>query len=217
MDFPAARDYILYQLEHELDQRLIYHSYTHTVDVYSAVTELSILEGLTEEDQRLVETAALYHDSGMLTGYDNHEESSALLASKILKQLDYSADQIEMIRKLILGTRLPQMVSSIHGMILCDADLDYLGRSDYFVNSFRLKLEWQFFDIIHYSLSNWFLTQEKFFQSHNYLTATAKKLRNEGKKQNLESIQALIQQGHKQINQALIWKQQTTPNSTTSC
>ncbi len=200
MDFPAARDYILFRLKHELEQRLIYHTYSHTVDVFRAATELSILEALGEEDQRVIETAALFHDAGMLTGYDNHEESSVRMASEILKQFNYSADQIEMIGQLILDTRMPQMALSIHGQILCDADLDYLGRSDYFINSFRLKLEWQLFGINQFSLFDWFLVQEEFLQSHTYLSSAAKKLRNEGKKQNLESIQALIHQRHKQTN-----------------
>ncbi len=191
MNFPAARDYILHRLEHELDQWLVYHSYLHTVDVYRVTSELSNLEELTEEDQRLVETAALYHDAGMLTGYKNHEESSARMAADFLKQFDYTADQIEIICDLILNTRLPQSASSTLGKILCDADLDYLGRDDYFINSFQLKLEWQLNGIKNYSLSDWFLLQEEFLQNHNYLSDTARKLRNVGKIKNLESIKAL--------------------------
>lgn len=197
MDFPAARDYILYRLEHELDQRLVYHSFIHTVDVFRASTELCMLEALSEEDQRLVETAALYHDAGMLTRYENHEESSALLASEILPQFNYSTDQIGVIGDLIRSTRLPQMASTILGKILCDADLDYLGRDDFFVNSFKLKLEWQLYGINNYSLFEWFILQEDFLQRHDYFSEPAKKLRNEGKTRNVSSIQALIQQRSK--------------------
>jgi len=194
MDFQSARDYILNRLEHELNHNLIYHSYAHTIDVYRAASRLSSLEGLSDEETRLVETAALYHDAGMLTGYQDHEEESALLAAEALKQYNYSPDQIEIIKDMIISTRLPQMASSTKGKILCDADMDYLGRDDFFIISFKLKLEWQLFGIRDYSLSDWFVLQENFLKNHVFLSDSARKLRNEGKMKNLSSIRLLIKQ-----------------------
>jgi len=147
MDFEAAKAYILHRLEHELDTRLVYHSYSHTVDVFQATCELSIRENIGEEDQRLVETAALYHDAGMLIAYENHEENSIKMAADILRKFNYTSNQIGVVCDLIRCTKLPQLASATRGNILCDADLDYLGRDDFFVNSFRLKLEWQFFHL----------------------------------------------------------------------
>lgn len=198
MNFTSAKDYILNRLEHELDPRLVYHSYLHTVDVYKASTELALREELKEEDQRLLETAALFHDAGMLTSYANHEENSAEMAADILKQFHYTPTQIGIIRELILTTRLPQMATSTLGKILCDADLDYLGREDFFINSFCLKLEWHFVGMRTYSLSEWFLLQEEFLQQHHYLSDAAGKLRNTGKLKNLELVQAF---NHPHYNQ----------------
>lgn len=65
----------------------------------------------------------------------------------ILKLFNYSSGQITAICDLILLTRMPQMASSALGNILCDADLVYLGRDDFFINSFHLKLEWQLFGV----------------------------------------------------------------------
>lgn len=191
MDVQGAYNYILQRLGRELDSRLTYHSYTHTIDVYDAVGRLADLCQLTPEEKILVETAALYHDAGMLEAYDDHEESSARLTATILPAFGYAANQIIRIQELILATRLPQMARSTLGMILCDADLDYLGREDFFINSFRLKLEWQLYGISSYALSDWFLMQEKFLENHRYLSEPAARLRNDGKHKNLESIRAL--------------------------
>ncbi len=192
MDFEAAKAYILHRLEHELDTRLVYHSYIHTIDVFQATSELSALENLGEKDLRLVETAALYHDAGMLITYENHEENSMMMAADILKRFNYTSNQIGVVCDLIRCTRLPQVASTTLGNILCDADLDYLGRDDFFVNSFRLKLEWQLYGIKTLSLSDWFLLQEEFLLQHNYLSESARKVRNEGKQKNLNSILMLI-------------------------
>jgi len=101
MDFEAAKAYILHRLEHELDTRLVYHSYSHTVDVFQATCELSIRENIGEEDQRLVETAALYHDAGMLIAYENHEENSIKMAADILRKFNYTSNQIGVVCDLI--------------------------------------------------------------------------------------------------------------------
>ncbi|MBE0649035.1 MAG: HD domain-containing protein [Bacteroidales bacterium] len=194
MDFEGASGYILHRLEHELDTRLVYHSYSHTIDVFHSASRLSLHENIAEEDQRLVETAALYHDAGMLNDYKNHEESSAIMAADILKTFQYSSNQIETVCDLIRQTKLPQAASSQLAEIICDADLDYLGSDDFFMNSFRLKLEWQLFGINTYSLSEWFLLQEEFLTKHTFLTRSAREFRNAGKSANLESILALNQQ-----------------------
>ncbi|MFC2102362.1 HD domain-containing protein [Bacteroidota bacterium] len=200
MDFESAKEYILHRLDSELDSRLVYHSYIHTVDVFKATTMLSAWEGLQEEEQRLVETAALYHDAGMLTAYENHEESSALLAADVLKTFNYTANQIETICGLIRCTRLPQLASTQLEKIICDADLDYLGRDDFFINSFRLRLEWQLHGIRTFSLSDWFLLQEEFLEQHSYFLNSAIELRNAGKHKNLKTIKELNKQHQNPIN-----------------
>jgi len=199
MDFTSAKAYILSRLEKELDPRLVYHSYLHTLDVCRASTELARQEDLSEEEKRLLETAALFHDAGMLTSYENHEETSAALAAELLQKFGYDLTQIGIIRELILNTRLPQMATGKLGRILCDADLDYLGREDFFINSFCLKLEWHLFGIKTYALHDWFLLQEEFLQHHHYLSTAAEKLRNTGKLKNLEIIQAYNHSKHNQL------------------
>ena len=192
MNFPAAQDYILHRLNTELDTRLVYHSYDHTLDVYRSSKRLGEKEKLSKEDMVLIETAALYHDAGMLEGFDNHEAKSAKIAAEILPRYGYSDTQIETIEQLILSTRLPQRAESFLEQIICDADLDNLGRPDFFINSFKLKLEWQYFNIRKYSLYEWFELQEQFLTGHTYFTSTAREDRDAGKLIHIEAIRLLL-------------------------
>ncbi|MFH1159643.1 MAG: HD domain-containing protein [bacterium] len=196
MNLPSAKEYILQRLRFDLDSRLVYHSYEHTVDVYEAARELGNREAVPEEDQILLETAALFHDSGMLTGYLDHEEKSASFASEKLPEFGYTNDQISRIRQLILCTRLPQKAETRLEQILCDADLYYLGLDVFFINSFKLRLEWKLFQVHDYSLLQWFELQQKFLAAHRYFTDTARMERESGKKKNLAEIGSILHHPH---------------------
>ena len=55
-----------------------------TQDVLHAVIELGNAEKVTDDEMCLLKTAALFHDSGFLLGYQHHEMSSCNLAKEIL-------------------------------------------------------------------------------------------------------------------------------------
>ena len=66
MDYRAAKKFILTKLRNELPDRLTYHGLHHTLDVLKMAKEICISEGVSERDQVLVKTAALFHDSGFI-------------------------------------------------------------------------------------------------------------------------------------------------------
>lgn len=191
MNLPAASAYITDRLRRELDPTLRYHCVEHTLDVYEATCRLADFEGTAPNDRAILETAALWHDSGMLIQYKDHEEASATLARSILPAYGYSPADIDEVTSLILVTRLPQRPYNSLEQILCDADLDYLGRDDFWVNSFRLHLEWKLNGILDASLSEWLAIQIKFLSEHNYFTRSAQALREEKKQQHLAAIRSL--------------------------
>jgi len=192
MDFSGARDYIVQRLKAELKPTLYYHSVEHTLDVHKAASRLTESEQIEEKYQTLIETAALYHDAGILVRYTEHETASADLAKMILPRFDYAPDEIDYINRLIMVTRLPQRPSSLEEKILCDADLDYLGRDDFFIHAFQLRLEWQVNGIKQMNLHDWFTSQVSFLSGHQYFTKSAILLRNEQKQKNLQEIMQLL-------------------------
>ncbi|MEI7895687.1 MAG: HD domain-containing protein [bacterium] len=195
MDFKSASEYIIHRLRLELNPGLSYHCAEHTFDVLEATRRLTVLENIDPHGQLLLETAALYHDAGMIVQYKDHESASASLARQSLPGFGYSAAEIDEIAELILVTKLPQRPYSLLEQIICDADLDYLGRDDFYINSFKLRLEWQVNGVLTTTLSEWLDVQVNFLTNHQYFTKSAILLRNQNKLKHLEEIKKLIQAG----------------------
>jgi len=192
MDFKNAKKYILKRLEKELDPTLYYHNIEHTLDVCESVIQLARMEGVEGKELKLLLTAALYHDAGMMKGYENHEKASSVLAKNILPAYGYMPDEIRIVTGLIEVTQLPQKAKTKQEGILCDADLDYLGRKDFFIHSFQLQLEWDLYKVRQTNLKEWFDIQVQFLSMHAYFTKSAALLRNEQKQKNLNAIKDLL-------------------------
>jgi uncharacterized protein len=188
MDLQGASDYIIQRLQSELSPALHYHCFEHTIDVLEATRRLNEAENVDNESRILLETAALYHDAGMIVQYASHESVSVKLAREVLPGFGFSPGEIDRVARLIMVTKLPQRAAHLHEQILCDADLDYLGRNDFYINSFKLRLEWQLNGIKNTSLKEWFDIQIRFMSEHHYFTKSAVSLRNEGKLRNLEEL-----------------------------
>jgi len=191
MNLHGARDYILNKLKTELVPFYYYHNVAHTEDVHKAVVMLAEKENVSGNALLLLETAAFYHDSGILIKYIGHEEESVRIVREVLPNFGYGVDDIEIISEMILSTYINGKVDTIEKKILCDADLDYLGRPDYFIIAQRLRLEWNILGEP-VSLKNWYISQVKYFENHKYYTESAARLRNKGKDENLQQIRDLL-------------------------
>jgi exopolyphosphatase/pppGpp-phosphohydrolase len=199
MNFEGAKDFILNKLSRELDPRLAYHSVGHTLDVHESTIRIAKLENISDNDIFLLRTAALYHDSGMLITYRGHEEASINIIEDILPGYGYSHEEISRIKNMIRTTKIPQSADERLSMILCDADLDYLGRPDYFMISHQLKYEWDVLNINPTTLVKWYELQVSFLGDHRYFTKSARETRQEKKLINLQQIHDLlkIEKGHR--------------------
>jgi len=187
-------EFILDKLEKGLPKNLYYHNLKHTVDVYTQVELIGKAEGLNDEDLLLIRTAALLHDAGHLIDYDYHEEMGVKLANEILPKYLYSPEQIQIITSTIMATKMPPNPQNLFERIICDADLDYLGRTDFLPVSNNLFKELHEHGRIN-SLSDWNGLQVKFIEQHQYFTNTAQKLRNVNKNIQLDKIKNLIISG----------------------
>lgn len=192
MKFKALEEYILTRLHKELDPNLTYHSVSHTLDVLASAIRLAEMEGLNEEEMCILKTACLFHDVGMLRTYKGHEDASVQICREVLPGFGYSSEQIEEITNMILTTKLPQCAMSLLDKILCDADLDYLGRSDYFMIAHKLKYEWEVLGINKTTLYDWYVIQKDFLSNHRYFTTSAIKSRQSGKLENLRQVEMIL-------------------------
>jgi len=191
MNLTEARDYILKRMEDELSPDYHYHSIEHTLDVHRACIQLAQMESVNGSDLILLETAAYFHDCGILETYRDHEEASVKIAREVLPEYGYSQADLNIIDCVIMKTKLPQSAITLLGEILCDADLDYLGRPDFFMIAHRLRYEWELMGIF-YDLQKWYELQFNFLNNHRYYTRAARLLRNEGKEKNLAEVRKIL-------------------------
>jgi HD superfamily phosphodiesterase len=191
MQFQEVKKFILKKLKNELPQHLTYHSVRHIKDVYDSCKLLAASEGVSGIALKLLLTAALFHDSGFLYQPKNHEKTSCEIARKYLPEFGYSKEQIESICSMIMATRLPQSPKNKLEEILADADLDYLGRDDFFEIGNKLYDELCLYGILN-TEEEWNKLQLGFLESHHYFTESAIKLRQQKKNQHLQLIRSKL-------------------------
>ncbi|MEO6315371.1 MAG: HD domain-containing protein [Chitinophagaceae bacterium] len=150
-----------------------YHNYEHTLYVMDKVALIAREEHCSARDIDLLETAALWHDTGFIHVYSGHEKASCLLARKYLPGYGYSETDTETICGMIMATRIPQSPQTRLQAILADADLEYLGTAIVYAQADRLCKELQHRNP---ALTNeqWQKTQVSFLEKHRYFTGFCK-------------------------------------------
>ena len=191
MQFTDLQELVLDKLEKDLPHNLYYHNIKHTVDVVTQVELIGLGEGVTDEELLLLKTAALFHDTGHTLSYHDHEHHSTLVAREILPSFYYTQSQVDTICDLIMATKLPPRPGNKLEEIICDADLDYLGRSDMVPVSNALYLELKERSLIS-SMNEWNSLQIRFISGHQYFTGTARNLREVNKQLQIERIRNMI-------------------------
>jgi class 3 adenylate cyclase len=189
--FDDLEEEVLDRLERELPENMYYHNLKHTIDVVNQVEIIARREEVSEEEMLLLKTAALFHDVGFTQGYKDHELLGIKIAREILPRFNYSEEQIVKICDLIFATRMPPNPQNKLEEIMCDADLDYLGRADFVPVSNMLFKELVEHEAIENNIERWNNMQVQFISGHQYFTQSAKLLRDVNKQKQLENIRNL--------------------------
>lgn len=196
MQFEKLRDFVFDKLQNELPHELVYHGLHHTKEVLGHAIELGKDEKLSAKEMLVLQTAAIFHDTGFLKGDINHEEQSCNYAKELLPEFGYSAEAIDEICKVIMSTKIPQTPLDKVAQVLCDADLYYLGTGNYQLYSGRLYREMKHFNP-ELSITDWHMIEDEFLESHEYFTQTAKNRLNAIKRTNIKKVKT-IHKKHKQ-------------------
>jgi HD superfamily phosphodiesterase len=192
MNYRAAKQFIIKKLRAELSDKLRYHGVHHTLDVLRMAGEIAGHEGVGRRETVLLKTAALFHDCGFVKNeHKGHEMAGCQIAQETLPGFGYSEDDIAVICGMIMATRIPQSPSNLLESILCDADLDYLGRDDFKKIGQTLFEEFTEYCILQDEQS-WNRLQVSFLSSHQYHTETNKALREPVKRRYLEELKVLV-------------------------
>ena len=191
MDYTAAKDFILDKLNDELSDQLYYHGVHHTLDVLKVTAELCAMLDVDAYETTLLKTAALFHDSGFTISSDDHELYGCEIAREHLPRFGYTTEEIERICGMIMATKIPQSPTNQLEEIICDADLDYLGRPDFYDIGETLYAELKAFDRIK-SENQWNRIQVSFLESHAFFTPVNIERRHPQKMEYLADLRQLI-------------------------
>jgi len=185
--FEEIKQNILRQLQDQLPVSLTYHNASHTADVLKQAEYIAKQEGIdNEEEMMLLKIAALFHDTGFLQVYKEHEMRGCLIMREQLQDI-FDEVALEKICGLIMATKLPQTPLTHLEEIICDADLDYLGRTDFFTIGDGLRSEFLKYNIIE-SDKEWDQLQVKFLTAHRYHTESSRRCREEMKQANIAKL-----------------------------
>ena len=69
-----AAEYIFNLFKEKLPSDYVYHNYNHTLETVKACKKISKSYNLTSRDYEVLMLAALFHDTGYIETYENHEE-----------------------------------------------------------------------------------------------------------------------------------------------
>lgn len=191
MDHQGARTFILKKLREELPPQRTYHCFEHTLDVYASVIDIALAEGVNGEGLTLLKTAALFHDVGFTEQDHEHERVGCDIARRHLPGYGYSETQVEAICRMIMATKVPQTPGDLLEQILCDADLDYLGRSDFFRIGDTLFEEFKAYGVVNDERA-WNELQVRFLEKHRFFTNTNQRSREPLKQEHLRQVRAKL-------------------------
>jgi len=171
-----------------LNSNLTYHCLDHTLDVVRQSERIAGDENVTScRDLYLLKVAALYHDTGFLETYAAHEVKSCEIFLSDAEKFDLTTEEKSVISNLIMATQIPQLPSTLLEKIICDADLDYLGRDDFFSIGDNLRKEFLQYQIVRND-EQWEQLQIKFLENHQYHTESSQRLREPYKQLNFAKL-----------------------------
>ncbi len=185
-DYTGAERHITELVENTMPN-LSYHNKHHVYDVLAAAVHIAEQEKIEGKDLQLLRLAALFHDIGFIHSAKNHEQHGADMAREILPHYGLLEEDIDTISKMILATRIPQSPATQLERILCDADLDYLGREDFYEIGSRLLEELKSQGVVE-TEREWNLVQKTFLESHRFHTAFSREHREKKKQDHVQEI-----------------------------
>jgi predicted metal-dependent HD superfamily phosphohydrolase len=184
--------YIRDLFKEELPGAIKFHDANHTLHpdrgVVAVANKIAISEKISDHDRELLIAAAYFHDTGYIREYEKNEPIAARMAGRILKLIGYTPEEIKKIQNMILATDLAREPKTHIEKILCDADLDNLGREDFFKLDGKLRQGRRARGLDVSDDAKWYKGTLTVIQNHRYYTESQKKWRAKGKQKNIKKL-----------------------------
>ena len=185
----AALDY----LSANLPPDCTYHNAQHTLEVCNAVMEFTQHGDWPPEEYAALRIAAIFHDFGYLTAPEANEALALPYIKKFAADGAIDDRVVERAHELILETVYPYCPITPAGELLCDADIEYIGRDCFMERAgmFRRELQLQgleYDDVTWWNMEMDFLLRNKFF------TPVCRQLREAGRQKNIAAVEKILRQ-----------------------
>ncbi|PCJ64333.1 MAG: phosphohydrolase [Bacteroidetes bacterium] len=170
--------------------KLSYHNYEHTHTVYEQASNIvDSEESLSENEKLCIQLAAVFHDAAYHMGNENHEENGASIAKEFLSQEGFDSNQLALIDRLIMSTKMGHDPIDLLERIMKDADLSHLGSPAYLETTYvDLLTEINEYHKPPCSGEHWLQMCIAFFKKQKYHTTYAKEQYGYQKNVNLEKL-----------------------------
>jgi predicted metal-dependent HD superfamily phosphohydrolase len=145
---------------------LTYHCYGHTLEVSNNVRQYA--EDIFKEAADWLYISGLFHDTGYLHAYHNHEEKSMELAEHFLKIMKVPYEEISFVTKCIESTKLGVSAFFPEAALLKDTDLAYGVTEKFKERGPLLRKEWELNLNNHYADKEWEELQFNFLNTLSF-------------------------------------------------
>jgi len=167
---------IIKMFDDEAPPNLYFHNSAMLKNVTNQVELLSRAENLPDEDFINLKLASVFLYTGYISDYEKPMEASMRLVEEILPDYGFSQSNVELTKAGIKNSYTDNQ-ESLADKIMHDAKYDYLGRVDYMKLTDRLLRERTEYGK-HPDNKTWIEFQKKLLTDHQFITTTAKLLRN---------------------------------------
>lgn len=179
-----AEKFVIDYLNKNLDNKYVYHNLSHTKRVVEKTQE--IIEGLAISDPEAKQLliAAWFHDTGYTKRIDDHEDDGVTIVTNFLRQHNASEEDINVVSKLIMATKMGHTSETLLEKVICDADCSHIGSKSFSDLTELLRKEWELTKDRVLTESEWLDENIKFLTNcHKFHTsfATAKWEKQKGK------------------------------------
>jgi len=167
---------IIKMFDDEAPPNLYFHNSAMLKNITNQVELLSRAENLPDEDFINLKLASVFLYTGYISDYEKPMEASMRLVEEILPGYGFSQSNVELTKAGIKNSYTDNQ-ESLADKIMHDAKYDYLGRVDYMKLTDRLLRERTEYGK-HPDNKTWIEFQKKLLTDHQFITTTAKLLRN---------------------------------------
>lgn len=199
LNIETVEAYVEQLLIEKLPTSICFHNLEHTQNVKTEVEKLAQKANLSKETIEILVLTALFHDTGIIEGFEGHEGNSQLIAAKYLRANNYPNEAIEQVKKLIKVTNPTIAPASLLEKIICDADTSHIGQKRYIDNVSKLRQERETLASKTFMDLDWEKENLRFLQQHTFYSKVGRRRYQKRKLKNIKKVKNRIKALKKEI------------------